>query len=119
MPYDIVQVVFQLATTGPGLPLGRLTFEVSDFVMDTTTGALLIVPPVVLNYTGGNFDSPIMADFLATDSQNVTHNWTWLLTAEISDRVSPLPKHSFTISIANGAQQSFAAIAATSTIVPS
>jgi hypothetical protein len=117
MAYDIVQVTFQLATIGPGMPNGKMTFEVSDFVMDTTTGALLIVPPVVLNYTGGNFASPIMADFLATDSQNVNRGWTWLLTAEISDRVSPLPKHSFTISIANGAQQSFASIAATATTV--
>lgn len=118
MAYDIVTVSFQLATLGPGLPYGSMTFEVSDMVIDTSTGALLVVPPVVLSYTGGNFSQPITADFLATDSQNVSTGWTWILEAKLSDRALPLPKRSFQILIANGAQQSFATLAANSTIVP-
>lgn len=118
MAYDIVTVSLQLATLGPGLPYGSMKFEVSDYVMDTTTGALLIVPPIVMSYTGGNFANPVTMSFLATDSQNVSHGWTWILTAQLSDRTYPLPKRSFQILIANGASQSFAQLAASSTIVP-
>lgn len=117
MAYDIVTVSLQLASLGPGLPYGEMRFEVSDYVMDTSDGALLIVPPVVMSYQGGNFSTPVTMEFLAMDSQNVSRGWSWILTAQLSDRVLPLPKRSFAINIANGAQQNFATLAANSTIV--
>lgn len=117
MAYDYVDVSFDLIALGTGLPYGSLSFEVSDFVMDTQTGGLVIVPPVVMNYTGGAIPGPITMQFLAMDSQNISPGWTWILTAEISDRKRALPVRSFNILFANGAQQSFAALAATSTIV--
>lgn len=117
MAYDYVEVTFGITPLGPGLPYGSLTFEVSDYVMDTQTGALVIVPPVAFNYTGGNLTNPMTMTFLATDSQNIAPGWSWILVAELSDRKTPLPKRAFQIKFANGAQQSFAALAATSTIV--
>jgi hypothetical protein len=118
MAYDYVNVTFELVPLGTGLPYGGLTFEVSDYVMDTLTGALVIVPPVVMNYTGGTIPGPVTMEFLATDSQNLTHGWSWILTAKLSDRVIPLPRRSFAILFANGADQTFAELAATSAIVP-
>ena len=118
MAYDYVNVTFQLATLGTGLPYGSMTFEVSDLVMDTQTGALVIVPPITFNYKGGNLDGPVTVSFLATDSQNLSHGWSWIFTGKLSDRVTPLPKRSFPVLIANGASQSFAQLAANSTIVP-
>ena|SRR5262252_11189407 len=118
MAYDFVLVNLSISfldvTTAAA---GQIVFEVDDFVLDTSTGAIVIVPPIILTSDGGFVGNPVQIPFLAMDSQNVAHNFHWILTAKLDGRLDPLPKRLFTINIANGAVQDFATLAENSSIV--
>lgn len=118
MAYDFVMVTLSISfLDGTSGAAGRIVFEVDDFVLDTATGAIIVVPPIILSSDGGFVGNPVTIPFLAMDSQNVSTNWHWILTAELAGRIDPLPKRLFTIKLANGAQQDFRTLALASTIV--
>jgi hypothetical protein len=117
MAYDYVTVGISLATLDTTPPSGKLVFEVSDFVLDTTTGAIVIVPSIVLTSSGGFSGNPQNIQFLAMDSNSLSHNWSWVLSADLAGRMTKLPKRQFSILIANGATQPFVALAGASTVI--
>src|SRR5690242_7674240 len=117
MAYDYVTVALSMNNLFPGTPGGSLTFEVSDFVMDTSNGDIVLVPPVILAMKSGGQLTPQTVQFLATDSNSISVGWSWILTVDFPGRLTPIPRRSFQVRIANGAEQSFGAIMATSTIV--
>jgi len=119
MAYDFVMVNMSISfLDGTTAASGQIMFEVDDFVLDTSTGAILIVPPLIFSSDGGFVGNPVQVPFLAMDSQNVSHNWHWILTARLDGRLDPLPKRLFTINFANGPVQDFATLALASAIVP-
>lgn len=108
MAYNFVLVTMSLAfIDGSTSGVGKIVFEVDDFVLDTTTGAIVIVPPMTFSSDGGNVSNPIQVPFLAMDDPNLSRNWSWILAAELAGRESPLPKRKLAINSAGGAQQSF------------
>jgi hypothetical protein len=117
MAYDYVTVALDMNSLYDGTPDGSLRFEVSDFVMDTVTGQVVLVPPVHLAFKSGGQLIPVTFDLLAVDSNSLSTGWTWVMVAELTDRLLPIPMRSLTPKIANGAQQPFAALMAASTIV--
>jgi len=117
MAYDYVTVALNMTSLYEGTPDGSLRFEVSDFVMDTTTGAVVLVPPVHLAFKSGGQLTPVTFPLLAVDNANLSTGWTWIMVSELTDRSLPIPMRSLTPKIANGAQQSFTALMAASTIV--
>jgi hypothetical protein len=118
MAYDFVTVTMSVTSLeGSTGQIGSLHFEVSDFVMDMSTGAIVIVPPITLTANGGFTGNPVQVPFLAMDSQNISPNWYWVLVASLDGRLTPLPKRKFTINIANGAAQDFKTLALASSII--
>lgn len=108
MAYNFVLVTMSLAfIDGSTSGVGKIVFEVDDFVLDTSTGAIVIVPPMIFSSDGGNISNAIQVPFLAMDDPNLSTNWSWVLTAELSGRQDPLPKRKLVIKSANGAQQLF------------
>jgi hypothetical protein len=117
MAYQFVEVSMLITSLeGSTGALGSLHFQVSDFVMDTTTGAIVVVPPINFEASGGFTGNPIQVPFLAMDDPSLSHNWAWILSAEVPGIVD-FPKRRFVIDFANGAQQSFVSLAVASTIV--
>ena len=108
MAYNFVLVTMSLAfLDGSTGGVGRIVFEVNDFVLDTTTGAIVIVPTLVFSSDGGNVSAPVQVPFLAMDDPSLSHNWAWVLTAELAGRQDPLPKRKLVVNSAAGQQQLF------------
>jgi hypothetical protein len=118
MAYDFVNVTMSISfLDGTSAAAGKIIFEVDDFVLDMSTGAIVIVPPIIMTSDGGFIGNPVTIPFLAMDSQNISPNWHWILSAELIGRADPLPKRKFFINYANGAQQDFKTLALASQIV--
>lgn len=108
MAYNFVLVTMSLAfIDGSTSGVGKIVFEVDDFVLDTSTGSIVIVPTIQFSSEGGNVSNPIQVPFLAMDDPNLSRNWSWILTAELSGRQDPLPKRKLAINSAAGQQQLF------------
>lgn len=119
MAYDFVQVTMSVTSLdGSTGQIGELHFEVSDFVLDMTTGAIVVVPPIVLTANGGFTGNPQTVPFLAMDGAGVSTNWYWILAASLNARLLPLPKRKFIINKAAGLAQNFKDLALASTIIP-
>jgi hypothetical protein len=117
MAYNFVTVNLQVSNlAGSTGSLGGLHFQVSDLVLDKTTGAIIIVPPIDFEANGGFTGNPVQIPFLAMDDPALTHNWAWLMTANVPG-VTKFPIRKLTINFAAGAVQDFATIAQAATIV--
>jgi hypothetical protein len=118
MAYDYVTVNISVGSLdGSTGEIGSLHFEVSDFVLDMNTGAIIVVPPVHLEGNGGFTGNAVNIPFLAMDGAGISHNWAWILVAQVNGRLTGLPHRKFTINLANGTTQNFKDLALASTIV--
>jgi hypothetical protein len=118
MAYDYVTVNMSVASLdGSTGEIGSLHFEVDDFVLDMNTGAIIVVPPVHLEGNGGFTGNAVSLPFLAMDGAGISHNWHWVLVAQVNGRLTGLPHRKFTINLVNGATQNFKDLALASTIV--
>lgn len=119
MAYDFVTVNISVTSLGGSTgDIGSLHFEVDDFVLDTTTGAIIVVPPIHLEGNGGFTGNAAAIPFLAMDGAGISHNWHWVLVSQVRDRLTALPRRRFTINLAGGATQNFKDLALASTPVP-
>lgn len=118
MAYSLVQVnMLVQALTGTTGQFGSIHFQVSDFVMDVNTGAIIVVPPIDFVANGGFTGNPQQIPMLAMDDPNLTHNWAWLLSANVPG-IAKFPVRKLTVNFAAGAVQDFKTLALASTIVP-
>src|SRR4029077_12007169 len=89
MAYDFVTVNMSVTSLeGSTGAIGSLHFEVSDFVLDMSTGAIIIVPPIHLEGNGGFTGNGVSVPFLAMDGANISHNWYWVLVSQVDDRLT-------------------------------
>lgn len=117
MAYQFVMVNLSITSLdGSTGQVGSLHFEVNDFVLDVVTGAILIVPPIDLEANGAFIGNPVQVPMLAMDDPSLSHNWAWLLSAELVG-VRDFPTRKFTVNFAAGAVQDFKDLAINSTIV--
>lgn len=117
MAYNFVIVnILVTPLDGSTSNMGSVHFQVSDFVMDTTTGAIVIVPPINFEASGGFTGNPIKVPLLAMDNPGLTQEWAWLMSANVPGLVN-YPVRRLTVNFAAGAQQSFKDLALASTIV--
>lgn len=116
MPYDMVTVNISVTSLdGSTGQIGSLQFEVSDFVMDINTGAIVVVPPITLSANGGFTGNVVPVPFLAMDGAGISPNWYWVLVAKLDGRLTELPRRKFIVNKANGLVQQFKDLALAST----
>lgn len=102
---------------GSPLTQGALHLQVSDFVWDTATGQVVVVPPVDIEATGAFTGGPVGVPLLAMDNPTLSTNWSWLISASLPGDNGFVPVRKLTVSYATGADQELTDLLTASTIL--